>query len=105
MLFRKCAKQFSILIKEATLLVWHWLMSKKLLIGLALWGILNLLHSRNINPNIIELLESWFLSSSACIRWNNSISNPVNILSGVSRAGSMDFLYVGGMQCCRPHTE
>src|SRR5437867_11455838 len=80
MLFRKCARQFSILIKEATLLVWNWLMSKNLLIGLALWGILNLLHSRNINPNIIELLKSWFLSSLACIRWNNSISNPVNIL-------------------------
>ncbi len=51
------------------------------------WGILRLLQKHSINPNVINILEHWFLISTARTKWNNVLSDPVVLLSGVRQGG------------------
>lgn len=51
------------------------------------WGILLLLQRKQIHPSVIELIEHWFLNSTAQVKWNDSISFPVVISAGVRQGG------------------
>ena len=46
-----------------------------------------LLQKKSINPCIIDILEHWFSISSAQIKWNNILSDPVTLLAGVRQGG------------------
>ena len=52
-----------------------------------IWGILLLLQNKAINPDLITVLEHWFTTSSARAKWNNVLSEPVSLLSGVRQGG------------------
>jgi len=52
-----------------------------------IWGILRLLQQNHIAPNIIEVLKQWFLMSSARVKWNGILSEPVFLSSGVRQGG------------------
>ena len=41
----------------------------------------------HIASNIVEVLKQWFLVSSARVKWNGVLSEPVSLLSGVRQGG------------------
>ena len=51
------------------------------------WGILQCLQNKFINPVIIDILDHWFQISTAKIKWNNVLSNPVTLTAGVRQGG------------------
>lgn len=51
------------------------------------YGILNKLLEKNININIIKVLESWLSNSCAKVKWNESISQEVPLTAGVRQGG------------------
>ena len=51
------------------------------------WGILCLLQKYSINPNVINISEHLYQISTAQIKWNNILSEPVSLLSGVRQGG------------------
>jgi hypothetical protein len=58
-----------------------------------IWGILCLLQKKSINVNLINLLEHWFTMSSARVKWNNVLSDPVSLLAGVRQGGILSPSY------------
>jgi len=51
------------------------------------WGILLMLQRKNINPQIINVIEHWFMISSAQVRWNGCLSDPISLAAGVRQGG------------------
>lgn len=57
------------------------------------WGILGLLQKNHINPALIDVLAHWFSIGSAIICWNNTLSEPVTVSSGVRQGGILSPLF------------
>ena len=57
------------------------------------WGILNLLHNKNVNPAIIAIIDHWFAIGSAKVSWNSCLSDPVTLTAGVRQDGVLSPLF------------
>ena len=51
------------------------------------YGILNKLIEKNINSNIVKVLESWLSNSSMKVKWNGTVSHEVFLSAGVRQGG------------------
>ena len=60
---------------------------KKAFDKVSIWGVLKMLQRNCVNSTIIDVLEHWFSSSSACVKWNNTVSKTVSLCSGVRQGG------------------
>jgi len=52
-----------------------------------IYGILCMLQEKKLNPDLVNLLENWFLKSSTSIKWQNILSRDVPLMSGVKQGG------------------
>jgi len=52
-----------------------------------IYGILCLLQEKNVNTDIINILQNWFLKNSTTIKWHNVRSRDVPLMSGVKQGG------------------
>jgi len=51
------------------------------------FGLLNILHKRQINVRIINVLENWFTKCYMCTRWGECRSEYLPLSSGVRQGG------------------
>ena len=52
------------------------------------WGILSILQNKHINPILIDILEHWFTTSTARVKWGDALSDRISLKAGV-RQGSI----------------
>ena len=52
-----------------------------------IYAILNMLHRRKINPQIIKVMESWLTNSCIRVQWQGVLSKLVLLTAGVRQCG------------------
>ena len=60
----------------------------------SVFGILHMLQCRDVNPNIIGVLQSWFSNSSIKVQWAGCLSQQVDLKSGVRQGGVCHLFYL-----------
>jgi hypothetical protein len=51
------------------------------------YALLNILMNKNIHFQIIDVLHNWLTNSDFLVKWDNTISDKINIFSGVRQGG------------------
>jgi hypothetical protein len=52
-----------------------------------IYGVLNMLQGKGVNPHILKIPCNWFSNQSMKVKWNEHLSSQRNLLSGVRQGG------------------